>query len=670
MTRRDALGMFWFDPPPVKVPKQEKQKCTPPPRTWEDPSYLPGLEEATRFDVQLMTDAELVCAAAANEVLVYDVECYANYFLVSFQSLKTRKLVYFEISPIAKLDIQRLDWVMHCFCIVSFNGNGYDLPIIALALAGFDTAALKRATNEIILGGMAPWELMRSYKLKGYKEWRASLNHIDLMEVAPLRASLKIYGGRLHSQRMQDLPFHHERILSQDQAIIVRWYNVNDLRNTILLYECLHDQLKLRELMSDEYGVDLRSRSDAQIAEDVITEELQRISYGRIKKPEIAVGTCYRYNVPSFLRFATPLMQWVLWQVASAQFIVAEHGSIEIPPEIKELKITIGNSVYQMGIGGLHSTEESVGHVADENNEIEDIDATSYYPWIILRLGLYPQQLGPAFLRVYKGIVDRRVAAKKAGQKSVAESLKIVVNGSYGKLGSKYSVLYAPDLLIQVTMTGQLSLLLLVERFELNGISVVSGNTDGIVTKCPKHLIPLKKAIIKQWEIDTGFVTESVLYKCLYSRDVNNYIAVKTDGTTKTKGAYANPWNDDKNKAMRLHKNPTNQICVEAIEDFLVKGVSITETINKCRDITKFVSVRKVKGGAVQAGDYLGSSIRWYYCIQPRGDMVYAESGKKVPRSDGARPLMDLPKEFPTDIDYNWYIEETVRQLKLIGYIQ
>ena len=31
-----------------------------------------------------------------------------------------------------------------------------------------------------------------------------------------------------------------------------------------------------------------------------------------------------------------------------------------------------------------------------------------------------------------------------------------------------------------------------------------------------------------------------------------------------------------------------------------------------------------------------------------------AKSGNKVPRSDGARPCMDLPTAFPDDVDFDW----------------
>lgn len=661
MARADMCGFFWDDTPIPKPPKQEKPKRTPPERTWERPDYLPGLAEALAFNVPQYNDQELYRAAMNRERLVFDIECYANYFLIAFVSLQTGKVVTFERTPTTDFDASKLSWLVQHFTLVSFNGWNYDIPILSLALAGKTNEQLKAATNEIIVNGTRPSDVVRGYKVKMMRP-----DHIDLIEVAPLRASLKIYGGRLHCPRMQDLPFHPEVLLSHEQKAIVRWYCVNDLTNTCILHESLKEQLSLRETLSSEYGVDLRSRSDAQIAESVISEEIEKLNGCRAGKPFIEPGTCYHYRIPRFIRYETPLMNWALDVVRNARFIVSEDGNIGMPAELKELKLQIANGVYRMGIGGLHSSEQCVAHHADDHTVIVDRDVTSYYPAIILNLGLYPHHLGTNFLHVYKQLVDRRLAAKKAGNKVVADSLKITINGSFGKLGSKYSVLYSPDLLIQVTVTGQLSLLMLIERLELRGITVVSANTDGIVIKCPKVRQPELEAIIKQWEADTGFETEETSYTALYSRDVNNYIAVKPDGKVKTKGAYAR----HEKPADRLHKNPTNEICADAVIELLTKGTPLHKTIRGCTDIRKFVSVRTVKGGAVKDGVFLGKSIRWYYAAGEEGEIVYADSGNKVPRSEGARPLMDIPAQFPQDIDYDRYEKEAERILIDIAYMK
>src|SRR3546814_15732833 len=80
----------------------------------------------------------------------------------------------------------------------------------------------------------------------------------------------------MHSRKMQDLPFHPSTILSPNQIAIVRWYCVNDTHNTAHLRETLKEQIELRYTLSNEYKVDLRSKSDAQIAEAVVSAEITR----------------------------------------------------------------------------------------------------------------------------------------------------------------------------------------------------------------------------------------------------------------------------------------------------------------------------------------------------------------------------------------------------------
>lgn len=662
--RADALGLWWEDRPVVRVLKAPPPKRIPPKPTWLADDYLPGLEEALAFPVHVMTDEELIAARYRGDRMVFDTECFRNYFLAAFMSLHTGHVAYYEMAPGYPLDINHVGWILQNFTVVGFNSHHYDLPILSMALAGKTCEQLKEATNKIILEELRPHDVLRSYKVKTLK----GLDHIDLIEVAPLQASLKIYGGRLHAPRMQDLPFHPETNLSPQQMAITRWYCVNDLTQTAFLHEALKEQLALRESLGRDYDTDLRSKSDAQIAEAVISDEIWRLNGERPRPPKIDVGTVYRYQVPGFIRFQTPMMNWALGVVANTPLIVGEDGRVGLPEALQALELRIAGNVYAMGVGGLHSTEKRVAYHSDDNYVMLDRDVRSYYPEIILNLGMYPPHLGPNFLKVYKQIVDRRVAAKVRGDKTTADSLKITANGTFGKLGSKHSVLYAPDLLIQVTLTGQLALLMLIEMLELMGITVVSANTDGIVIRCPRKMLDICNWIIKEWEKMTGFTTEETRYKSYYAKDVNNYIAIKEEGGAKLKGAYANPWADPKLALFRMHKNPVNTICIEAVEALLTTNTAIDHTIRESRDIRKFVSVRRVKDGAVRNGEFLGSSIRWYYATGVEGEMVIASSGNKVPRSDGAKPLMVLPHQFPTDVDFDWYVREAFKILKQIAY--
>lgn len=668
MARFDALGMFWEDIAPPKPPKKEKPKAIPPEPIWLLPTYLPGLQEALDMRVDLLSDQDIIAASRSGERFTFDIESYPNYTLIGFKSISTNKVWYVEIigedSSLSYEDCLKLKWVLTNLTTIGFNSKGYDMTIAAIACAGNPCHKIHLATKMIIEGvnGLKskPYQVLKTFKAK-----KLEGDHIDLIELVKLRPSLKVCAGRLHAKRMQDLPVAPGTVLTPDQITITRWYWVNDLDNTALLYNEVKPQIELREQISRRYGIDVRSRSDAQIAEDLLSTQIKkRTGQKYLSKNEVDEGTVYKYKVPSFIKYQSELLKYVLNEVIRADFVIAKSGKVIMPPNLKALRINMNQSTYQMGIGGLHSTEKNVNHVADEIHFVKDRDVTSYYPRIIINQALRPENLGQNFLIEYNIVVTERVAAKERGDSVTADTLKIVANGSFGKFGSKWSILYSPQLLIQTTLTGQLSLLMLIERLELAGFTVVSANTDGIVTKGLRTRISEFEAILKQWELETNFQTEETDYKAVYSRDINNYVAIYSTPQKgkrfKGKGIFGN---------VKLDKNPTTLICYEAAIATLLDGSDYKQIIRECRDITKFTSMRTVKGGAYKDGVFLGKAVRWYYANDVEGMIIYAKSGNKVPRSDGAKPLMTLPDDFPDDICYEWYENETTKLLIQIGYL-
>jgi hypothetical protein len=653
--------------------------------------------------------------------LFLDLEVYPNYFLAKLMNDEGR-FREFEMYEGQGLDVVKLRALLNSYTVVTFNGNNYDWPILSLALNGADNEALKEASDAIIVNDMKPWNFYKHFRCQAL-----SYDHIDIKEVAPgVMVSLKLYAGRLHAPKMQDLPYDPDSLLTREQMQAVNLYCGNDLHVTKQLFDAIKGRVTLRETMSAEYRTDLRSKSDAQVAEAVIKTELFRLTNKKLVKPSVKEKEFF-YKVPEYMSFHTDQLNNVFEMVKRSPFTAKTNGQIEMTEELANTLIHINGTTYKLGIGGLHSQESEISYQADDEHMIVDRDVTSYYPSIILNQGLYPETLGPHLLEVFKVLVDRRVAAKRKNRElkklgvkghtyrsyleksnkddafscteykervsleqdldfdrsvTVMDSLRITINGAFGKLGSVYSALYAPDLMIQVTVTGQLTLLMLIERFEMAGIKVISANTDGIVTRYPRSRHEEIAALVKQFEQETQFEFEDTHYSGLYSRDVNNYIAIKPDGEVKTKGTF---------KAGDLQKNTQNDICNEALIAYLKNGTPIEETIRACKDIRKFVTVRTVKGGgqfnpkeehpvvaavrAVTSGKeppvqkYLGKVVRWYYGTEDTGTINYVKSGNKVPRTDGCVPLMDLPLDFPSNVDYNFYINEVNDLLMDIGLV-
>lgn len=595
-----------------------------------------------------MSDKELI-AEEGNE-LICDVESYVNYFCICFKSAQTKKLVYFE-----GMDFNRdkLRWIFNHCTIITFNGNSYDLPmmIIALLRDGYTEKAMHLCTTNLIIDNVRPTKL---YDDRGVNPRKiGKINHIDLINVAFGKASLKLYSGRLHSKRMQDLPYDPNIELDEDQKLDVLIYCINDLDNTGDLLEAVRKQINLRISMSDIYGMDLRSKSDAQIAESVMSSEIKKTTGKRPTRPSIESGTSFKYQIPDFIHFETELFCGMLDVVRQSNFIVNESGGVVIPSGISKLRLAMGSSVYKMGIGGLHSSEQCKTYISDKDKAYIEKDVASYYPRIILNQELFPSHIGRDFLEIYENIVETRLKAKREGDKITDASLKVTINGLFGKFGSKWSIVYAPDLLIQVTVTGQLALLMLIERLELAGFSVVSANTDGFITEVDRNRMDEYQAICSQWQDDTRFELEDNLYDAYYARDVNNYIGISGD-KAKTKGCF---------RPADISKNPAGDIIYKAVIAKLKDDIPIEDTINECDDIRKFMFVQTVKGGAVKDGEFVGKVVRWYQKEKEYTGLNYVKSGNKVPKSEGGFPMMVLSDTLPDDLNRGFYIREANRIL-------
>jgi hypothetical protein len=587
-------------------------------------------------------------------MIVVDVEVYRNYFLALFKDLGSGKYRSFEMYEGRALDIVSLKRVMVSDTTISFNGLGYDLIILSAAIDGADCSKLKDLSDEIIKSNFPPWRVARDQGIN-VRPW----DHIDVINVAPGQVSLKIYGGRMHARTMQDLPIKPDELISPAQRVDLKTYCKNDVDTTEMLYRKLEGVIDLRKKMSKQYAIDLRSKSDAQMAEAIIKHELEALTGKSYKAQKVDPGSVVRYASPGIVWFEQQNLKDIYWCILKSGFTIRTNGSLRMPEWLSKTKIRIGETDYQMGIGGLHSCESKRAVVAAGDEALADFDVASYYPSIILKLELSPDKMGKDFLRVYQSIVTRRLEAKRSGDKLTADTLKICVNGSFGKLGSMYSALYAPQLLLQVTLTGQLCLLMLIERLEAAGCRVVSANTDGIVVLFKKTQERVVDEVCFDWMLDTSFELERADYRALFSRDVNNYIAVKRDGSTKRKGVFAEPG---------LMKNPEFTIVSEAVAAFLANGAPIERTVGDCRDLSKFIAIRRVDGGGVWRDQYLGKAVRFYYSRDALPDecIAYARNGNKVARSDGARPAMVLG-DFPGDVHYSRYIKLAREALQDMG---
>jgi len=593
-----------------------------------------------------------------NKLICLDIEVLPNYFLIVIKGLTSGKYLKMDMygagTKLTREQRSKLNHMLSRYTSFGFNSSNYDMPQINYALSGATCQELYENSKNIIDKRQPDWMTYRNLGIDP-----RPYDHFDVMEPSPaVMISLKNYGTRVGSKKLQEFYLDPHMPITEHEKDKLIAYCENDVDVTVDLYRVIEDRIELRVSMGEQYGLDLRSKSDAQIAETVITSELKKLGVNA-RKPELPHGFKAHYQAPDYIKFKDKKLNELVEMLEDIDFDIASNGAVKMPKILANHKIILGNTTYKMGIGGLHSQEKSISVVSDENNVMRNADFASYYPFIILNQKLYPKHLGKKFLYVYNKIVQTRLKAKAEGNKLVADSLKITINGSFGKFGSKYSKLYSPNMLLATTITGQLTLLMLIEQMESHDIPVVSANTDGLEYFCPRDKIDLAETLVFDLELLTGFEMEHGEYQALHAKDVNNYVAVY-DGYVKSKGIYAET---------TLSKGRSTPIVYEAIRKYLLDGTHLALTIRNCLDVNQFVSARTVKSGGVWKGEYLGKMVRWYYSTQ--GDTInYSNNGNLVPKTGegrGVKPMMNLTDNVPEDLDYEWYYDEAKSKLKDLG---
>lgn len=327
-------------------------------------------------------------------------------------------------------------------------------------------------------------------------------------------------------------------------------------------------------------------------------------------------------------------------------------------------EVEIGGTEYVRGKGGNHSKDRPMIYEADERFTLLDADFGSYYPSLIVNHGLAPEHLdAETFIREFDGLRIMRLAAKQSDP-TLADALKIPLNSLFGLTGMAYGWLTCPPALVRCTIWGQLTLFTFINLMQQDGVEVISCNTDGLTMRVRRERVAHVKAQFDELAALFKLTVDWTEYQRIARRDVNNYVAVTTDGKVKAKGAY-------KCDPTELGKKPANKIAVDAARQFLVDGTPVRDTVMACTDIRAFIDYFKCQKGwhlEDQNGTPLGGIGRWYRSTTAgtRVEAVKEVDGKRIKKVEGAVLVPDLPDHLPDDLDFDAYVQIADGLVKMI----
>ena len=395
-------------------------------------------------------------------------------------------------------------------------------------------------------------------------------------------------------------------------------YNLNDVYIVCEMARTNPAEINLRYKIKHAFGVDVLASARANVADKLTTKfysnitgldkdkfeklrtERTKLSLNKIIFPHIKFKT---KELQYLLEYMKTL---IIWHTSSSNEKIpmkplTDYLSVSDKPGIFKATIDIFGTTYTLAAGGIHSVDPPRVCISDDKYVYRHHDYTSYYPSIMISYNIAPKHLHQkSFTKMMSFLKDTRVKCKHTKDvdgyvidgvpnKIAAEALKIVINSIYGKLGSELFFLYDRFAQMQVTINGQLMTMTLVEELELNGIHVISANTDGIVIKLPRDKEDTYKEITDRWNAFNKMGADYEDYVKIVGRDVNNYFDIQTDGTVEFKGAL-----DPKQYIKELKKGYDMPVVKQAVYDYFVYNKPVMETLQEHKDILDFCKTQNV----------------------------------------------------------------------------
>lgn len=617
--------------------------------------------------------------------LVYDLEVYPNYFLAKFYDIETGEYWEYNLGDDLLRDIiQNPD-----ICLIGFNNQHYDDVLLNFILqhakdtSGFGGGFRKEVTEYSIyqlskqIIEAENDSLLTDAIIKNAKYADKAYRSIDLKSLLDPMPSLKKLELRMKHPNVQDLPYDPTQEINKEQQKEVAIYCANDIdATTHLLTEHAISHIKLRQYLAKKFNIPLdklESASEPRTAEFILstlaTQNTDKTPWQIRNELPTVTNIDIRNCIPPWIEFETNRMNEMLGRLKQTRLAVNPKTGYTIGAPLKQI-VVIGSKEYQMGIGGLHSVDQKLCISDSRMYFIADADVTSYYPSILLRDDLSPRGYTSKWIQTYRQIYDERLEAKKSGNKLEADALKIILNATFGKLGSKYSSFYDPELLVRVTLTGQLGLLMLIEKLDMENITVISANTDGIVVYCDRNKEDVFKECCEEWEQQTKLNLEYTHYSRYARRDVNNYTALTTDNKIKNKGAFTPPDIKHDVKApiiqkvarqVLLYREPIEEAWNHILEECDIYDVLFSFSATKAFEV--YLTPHGGDALDLRTNNKLQRTNRWYRSINTN-DTMMKFGGKnqtwiKIPDGEQARLMNKVTDtSIPDDLDKQYYLEK------------
>ncbi len=538
---------------------------------------------------------------------VWDCETYQNYFSVGFKWKNERK--EFEISDWKDDRLELIEFARKVNYLVGFNSVNFDSVLLEYIRQKAKTAyeiwemaqyiiyhdneetreemyerrQLDLFGEERKFLSVYKGDNFSKFKKYRYHNWRDVDLFLYWSKLArqSRKISLKSLACHMGWHWIQELPFDPLHIVKKEERDEIALYRKNDEDITEKLMYELSDQIEFRRKVEKTEGIKCLSIDDVKLGEIYLFNGLSKklgVPSDDLKKHKTFRTTFNpREFLPNF-RFETKECSDFYTHLVSKEF---KRGDISHSIRFKNPDGSI--LIFDLGEGGGHGI--GTHKIVDSKvlgKRIIDEDVTSLYPQLGIEWQFMPAHLPKEVGEILKTMKKERLSLPKGSTESNLR--KLSMNGSIGNFKNPYSPLYDPQANLAICLTGQLAMLRAVELSIARGNSVIAVNTDGFTVLTDDLQSHQEVVDIVSREFKVEF--ERAEYEKIWFRDINNYIALKSDGKTKKKGLFVtDPPIDMSHDLLIIPK---------ALEAFLIYGTPVDQFIRSQTDILDFCKSPKI----------------------------------------------------------------------------
>ncbi len=504
-------------------------------------------------------------------IVVVDIEVFKYDWIAIFLDTTTGEFHVFHNDNKAVCDYVSQPGLLFC----GYNNKHYDNHILKAICCNAPPGLVKQINDFIIVDERPGWE---HWFLRQSRFW---FDSFDLMDDTQVGTSLKHIEAHLGwNIEETQVDFNINRPLTPEEIESTIFYCKWDVKATAKLLTLRKGYLEAKLNVARAKGIPdtkalymTNARLTAAFLDAVATERYDEREY---RYPENLDRTLIPAEVFEF-------------------FDRLHDTSIPSKELFKsELILDVDGADAKIAFGGIHHARPNYSEVSRETRVIRNFDVASLYPSLMVYCGYTSRNIPSA--TTFEEVYHTRLRAKATGDKHTANTLKLILNTTYGASLASTNPLYDPLMGRSVCITGQLYILELAMRYlrETSTVRIIQLNTDGLMISLDSDELATIYRINDEWQQSKNLILEEDKIQKIVQKDVNNYVMVFENGKVKTKGAYVT-YGIPGAGAFKINNDFT--IVKKAVIDYFTKNILVEDTINGCDDIHEFQIIAKAGGG-------------------------------------------------------------------------